>query len=1204
MNSIEASRSDAAPHGAPSRPSASIVIPVHNKATITRQCLEALLREEDDGVQREIIVVDDGSSDLTPHILAGYGDRIRVVRHEAARGFATACNAGAAAASHELIVLLNNDTIPTPGWLANLVAYAIEHPEAAVVGTKLLYPNDTIQHAGVVFGLDIAPHHLYAGFPADHPAATVSRRFQAVTAACALFRRAPWQELGGLSTDYQNGWEDVDYCLRAGESGYEVHYCAESVVYHFESATRDLLSAQERANRALFEERWREYIVPDDFGYYWLDGLLSAVYGARYPIQLSVSPLLGGVTVGDNDRLADRLLYDRARQVMILLRNNIVLNVRVQEAEARAADAERRLAAALQRLATVDQSAATPQAPPPDPAVVTSSVEAEETGATSEAGDYAVPPGNENGVAPPAAPSSPPLPHRIVGMVESPGRLPDVITDGVLVISGWALTESGQATVEVFVDGASRGTVPYGDPRPDAANLYPGYPAGDRCAFAGEISVADLADGMHDVLVRISGAAGEMAQLATTFEIDNHAFETGRVIGRIDQPVRGAIFVAREIAIVSGWALAPSGIRSVEVFIDDDPRGRIAYGALRPDIAKRRRQYDDADHCGFSGSIPLQGLDERSHELLILVTANDGQTLELPTRIEIDSHNAIDAGMPAINRHYGTWLERRAARAEAERSETRSGALFPLEIIVPVQGDVAEELAVLATSIAAQTHPEWHLTLIKTNDVSEASRDLAANLASSDERIDLARVDGGDVVEAINRVLETADAPWVTVLWPGVILPIDALARVACAASSHEGASIIYTDEDRVDPARTERWNPFFKPDWSPDLLLAMNYFGPLTFFARERALASGGLRKGFPGAETYDLSLRLSESDGEVVHIPDVLVSTIDTAPPVGESWHPSEWRESERAALVDTLQRRGVAGSVEPGRHPGTWRIRYAMPEPPGVTVVLPTGGKMELLRTCMADLLHRTNYPGLEILLVDNSRGEEVARFAEELAPEHPNVRRIVDNRTPFNYSALINAAVPHVTTPYVLVFNDDITVIDPDWLLAMMEHAQRPGVGIVGAKLLYPDGTIQHAGVILGPFGGSVHVYKRLQGDDPGYLDVPDVVRNFSAVTFACALIDRSVFDAIGGFDEENFPVAFNDTDFCLRTREAGFEVIYTPHAALYHHESLTKTVIAHPHEIAYLRERWGHVIDHDPYYNPNLTRQGEDARLNMEPVRVA
>jgi GT2 family glycosyltransferase len=327
-----------------SRLTASIVIPVHNKVTITRQCLEALLAEAEDGIDRQIVVVDDGSTDMTSSLLERYGDRVLVIRNETALGFAGACNAGVAATAGEFVVLLNNDTVPTSGWLSALVSYAVKHPAAAVVGAKLLFPNDTIQHAGVAIGLDSRPHHIYAGFPAGHPATAVSRRFQVVTAACALFRRQPWRELGGLDLAYQNGWEDVDYCLRAGEAGYEVHYCAESVVYHLESATRNLVSDAERANQELFATRWRHKIIPDDYRYYWEDGLLSAQYGARYPIRLSVSPLLAGVTIGENDRLADRLLYDRARQVMILLRNNIVLNVRVQEAEARAVAAERQLA--------------------------------------------------------------------------------------------------------------------------------------------------------------------------------------------------------------------------------------------------------------------------------------------------------------------------------------------------------------------------------------------------------------------------------------------------------------------------------------------------------------------------------------------------------------------------------------------------------------------------------------------------------------------------------------------------------------------------------------------------------------------------------------------------------------------------------------------------------------------------------------------
>jgi O-antigen biosynthesis protein len=1169
------------------RPSASIVIPVHNKATITRQCLDALLAEADDGVAREIVVVDDGSTDLTASILASYGDRIRVVRHETAQGFARACNAGFAAASGEFVVLLNNDTIPTTGWLAALVAHARGNPNAAVVGAKLLFPNDTVQHAGVVFGLDALPHHIYAGFPADHPATTVSRRYQVVTAACALFRRSPWQELDGLDTSYRNGWEDVDYCLRAGQAGYEVHFCAHSVVYHLESATRDLFSPAERANRDLFVSRWKDAIVPDDFGYYWVDGLLAATYGARYPFKLSVSPLLAGVTIGEHDRLADRLLFDRSRQVMILLRNNIVLNVRVQEAEARAADAERRLAAAEARLAAPGAST---HDPPP--------LSHDESSDTVSEPDEQPPAAPEQTAAEPD-PTPAPLPHRIVGMVESPGRLPDVITDGVLVVSGWTLTDSGQARIEVIVNGETRGEIPYGDPRSDAAALYPGFPAGENCGFAGEIAVADLPDGLHDVTIRIHATEDSHATLSTTFEIDNHAFETGRVIGRFDQPVRGAIFLAREIAPVSGWVLSPSGIRSLNVTIDGEPRGRVDYGALRPDIAKRRRQYPDADHCGFSGSVPLFGLPAGSHELAVLVTANDGQQLELSTRIEIEGTESIDAGLPVINRHYPAWLEKRAANQDRLAAVLLPDPVPAFELIVPISGDCEDAVLALWQSLTAQTetHPAWRLTFVAIDAPSQGTASLLRELTAASDRISY-RAPSGTGADNLNDALSTSDAGWVALVAPGTLFAPDVLTRIAVAVGDRPDANLVYVDDDRVDPELAVRWNPFFKPDWSPDLLLAMNYLGPLVLFRRETALAAGGIRPGFSNAETYDLALRVSEAPGEIVHVPEVLATRIESAPLPDQPWHASDWKPAEQQAIADALDRRGVAATVEPGLHPGLWRVRYALETLPTITAVIPTGGKLHLLRPCLDDLLERTDYPNLEILLVDNSSENAVAELVAELTPHHPNVRRIVDDRKPFNFPGLINNAVAQVTTPYVLMLNDDITVIDPGWLRAMMEHAQRPEVGVVGAKLLYPDDTIQHAGVVLGPFGGSVHVFKRLPGADPGYFDLPDAVRNCSAVTFACALIDRALFERLGGMDAEHFPVAFNDVDFCLRAREAGYEVIYTPHATLYHHESVTKTVIAHPHEIGYLRSRWGHVIDHDPYYNPNLTRSGEDARLNM------
>lgn len=1165
----------------------SVIIPVHNKSTITAHCLDALLAEPHDGIDREIIVVDDGSSDRTPWMLAGYGDRVQVLRNDTALGFAGACNAGVLAATHDLFVLLNNDTLPMENWLRALAVHALEHPEAAVVGSKLLFPNDTIQHAGVVFGLDKRPHHIYAGFPASHPATETSRRFQVVTGACALFRRAVWDELGGLDTSYRNGWEDVDFCLSAGEAGYEVHYCAESTLYHFESATRDLLSDVEKANQELFRARWEEKIVPDDFGYYWLDGLFSAKYGARYPIRLSVSPLLAGFSEMANDRIADSILYDRARQVMILLRNNIVLNVRVDEAEARAADAERRLAEALHRLSALEPTVTEPAAPfPAEPAKHPMAEEAVSTPAQEPA-------------------SPPPLPHRIVGTVESPGRHPEVVTDGVLIVTGWALTDTGEASVEAIINGEVRGLVEYGEPRLDAAMLYPGFPAGMNCGFTGEISVADLPDGFHTATLRISASETEQAEITTTFEIDNHAFETGRVIGRLDLPIRGSLFIPRELVSVSGWAMAPSGISSIEVFIDGERRGRVDHGALRPDIGKRRKQYPNADHSGFSGTIPMHGLGPGNHEMIVRVTSVDGKTLDLPNRIEVDSAQTVDGGVPVLNRHYQTWLQRSASRRSSSNGARHSPESVPeIHAIVHVAGDVENEIEALIASIDAQTSDRWRVTYVLANDVKDSLRQALGQLADEDSRQFTFPTAHDSLIDATNEVVAASLQPWFTILRPGVILAPNAFEALASAAANNPGTVTIYTDDDHIDPATAARWNPFFKPDWSPDLLLAMSYLGPLVAISREAAIDEGGLCASAGDAAVTDLVFRLSESGGNVIHVPEVLATSIGEAPAVDAPWHVAAWTESERQVRLDAIARRGEPGHVGQGLHPGLWHVQYRVDDPPGVTAVIPTGGKLHLLRPCLEDLIHKTSYPNLDMLIVDNSGGDAVADLVAELSSPVRPIRRITDERKPFNYSALINAAIPHTNTPLLLMLNDDITVIDPDWLQALVEQGQRPGVGVVGARLLYPDDTIQHAGVVLGPFGGSIHVFKRLPGAEPGYFDLPNAVRNVSAVTFACALIDRQVFEKIGGLDDVNLPVAFNDTDFCLRAREAGFEVIYTPHATLYHHESVTKTVIAHHSEIKYLRERWGRVIAHDPYYNPNLTRTGEDARLNMEAVSAS
>ena len=309
----------------------SLVIPVHNRAALTRQCIDTLLAERRERIDVEIVVVDDCSTDSTPELLAGYGDAVVVVRHESNSGFGISCNDGAAAATGEWLVFLNNDTVPQPGWLDKLLSYAAGRSQAGIVGAKLLFPDDTIQHAGVVFTKERHPRHVYTGFPASHPAVNTSREFQAVTGACALIRRELFDSSGRFDPEFVNGYEDVDLCLRLRGLGYEVHYCHESVLYHLESATRDYLLDPQ--NFELFLDRWAGEVLHDDFRYYAEDGLLDISYWEHFPALLSVSPQLA-VLGRERRNEAEQMLAERSRQVFEARKEILRLRLELLEAGA------------------------------------------------------------------------------------------------------------------------------------------------------------------------------------------------------------------------------------------------------------------------------------------------------------------------------------------------------------------------------------------------------------------------------------------------------------------------------------------------------------------------------------------------------------------------------------------------------------------------------------------------------------------------------------------------------------------------------------------------------------------------------------------------------------------------------------------------------------------------------------------------------
>ncbi|HWQ57289.1 MAG TPA: glycosyltransferase [Bryobacteraceae bacterium] len=399
---------------------------------------------------------------------------------------------------------------------------------------------------------------------------------------------------------------------------------------------------------------------------------------------------------------------------------------------------------------------------------------------------------------------------------------------------------------------------------------------------------------------------------------------------------------------------------------------------------------------------------------------------------------------------------------------------------------------------------------------------------------------------------------------PGDELSPDALARFAAAAES--GAGLVYCDEDELDEHGV-RMAPLFKPDWSPDLLLSQDYIGRAMIFRRDLARESAG---------TYEIALRAGDAGERIEHLAEVL-------------YHRRGPREpAPREAIEQSLP--GV--SVEVGRAPGCWRVRYPIPPNLAVDIIVPSRDAA-LLDRCLNSVRANTGYTAYGITVIDNSK-----KGLEAVAVRH-GARHLDWRKRPFNYSAMNNEAALGGTAPLLLFLNDDTTVIDPGWLEAMVELAVRPAVGVVGARLLYPGGTIQHAGVVIGIFGVCGHAFKGWPGDAPTYGNYGGVIRNVSAVTGACLMTRAEVFREAEGFDAGNFPVAYNDIDLCLRIQRRGRRVLYTPHASLYHHEALSKPWrLRRPSraEVRAFQARWREYIADDPYYSPNLTRAAENYAL--------
>ena len=458
------------------------------------------------------------------------------------------------------------------------------------------------------------------------------------------------------------------------------------------------------------------------------------------------------------------------------------------------------------------------------------------------------------------------------------------------------------------------------------------------------------------------------------------------------------------------------------------------------------------------------------------------------------------------------------------------------------------------------------------------------------------RTTQGGISAACNTAAEMATGDYIALLDHDDLLAPNALGHVCELLESEADADLIYSDEDKLD-ARGRRFEPFFKPDWSPDLLLSENYICHLLVLRRDLVSRIGGFRSDCDGSQDYDLILKAAREAKSIHHIPKVLyhwrAGIASTASTIDNKQYAIS---AAQRAIQNSLATTNPGATVQPSEIVGRWRVRYPITDSARVSIIIASGGKADILRTNIQSIQEKTTYRNYEIVVVDNSRSALIKNLVDDLNTRGADIRYIDQRNKPFNYSALNNTAAKQCDSPILLFLNDDTSVIAEDWLQAMVELIERQDVGVVGAKLLYPDGRIQHAGVVMGLYDNCGHAFKALDGSLSHYFDFSDVIPNVSAVTGACLMAKSKVFWGVGGFDEVDFAVAFNDIDLCLKIGSHGYRVLYTPHALLYHYEALSKTskdLIPHPQEVARMRSKWTSIIEHDPYYSPNLTRNEED-----------
>lgn len=524
------------------------------------------------------------------------------------------------------------------------------------------------------------------------------------------------------------------------------------------------------------------------------------------------------------------------------------------------------------------------------------------------------------------------------------------------------------------------------------------------------------------------------------------------------------------------------------------------------------------------------------------------------------------------------------------RKSSRSFQYRPkISIILPIGSGNPRRLGATVDSVLNQAYDHWELCIAVGGAAQAHTAERLDSYRKQDARIKVQSLSSLSASDLSNAAIALATGEFCGFLNPDDALTLSALYEVVHFLNKTQATDFIYSDEVLLDESG-EPAHTLYRTDFSMDYLLSHCYIGHFSLIRTDLLNKIGGFRSEIDAARDHDLFLRMGSETQKVGHIPKILYLRRQQDSDAGQAPIPAVVQAGQKA-IEDFLEREGIDAEVYAAERALFFRVQRRIVGNPKISIIIPTRDRVNLLKQCISSIEEKTRYNQYEVIIVDNaSRQADTLEYLANLQSRSGRFR-VVSFLEEFNFSRLNNFAVPYAVGDHLLFLNNDIEIITPGWLEAMIEQSQRPEVGCVGAKLLYPDGKIQHVGVVIGLYGGADHIYKGHDSDDTGYMGQFASIRSCSAVTAACLMVKRNIFDQVGGFDE-TYRVGFGDTDFCLRVQEKGYTNLFTPYATLYHHESATRgqSVESDPHleDTRRFMSGWQKIIrEGDPFYNPNL-----------------